>query len=251
MRACVGAKEDVLVDPLEIEGERNRPAHTLVPEAFAPHVERLNLKARPPLARQDRLDHAALVERGKVVARLPCARGELLAVVQEALLKRLEGDVALGKELDSDRVEVTKAPGRTDLVRPIVGPAIVLDEPADLEPADLVATRAGDGIGKAILELAIGEEVRRQDRHGRNEEDVAWALRAVEGEPHTVLARRLRVLQRAQRDREVGMAGVLQREQGIGDVVARDGQAGREARLGPQREIEAVAVFRDRYGFGE
>src|SRR5450759_45554 len=78
-RAVVGAVHDVLVGPFEIEGVDQHLAQAAVLELRAPHVDEPALRAGWRIVGQHGALDAAVLEGGKIVARRPGARGELLA----------------------------------------------------------------------------------------------------------------------------------------------------------------------------
>ena len=109
LRAVVGAVHDVLVGPFEIEGVDQRLAQAAVLELRAPRIDEPALRAGRRVVGNTRALDAAVLEGGKIVARRPGARGELLAEQIVAGGEALEADLAVAVIFVAHGVEIVRA----------------------------------------------------------------------------------------------------------------------------------------------
>jgi hypothetical protein len=250
MRTVVEAVEQVRVDPLEIEAERDRLPHARIAEAGPALVERLAVEIGAQLARKFALHHASVLERGKIVGGGPGARGKLAAPRDFALLECLEGRIAVPVEIDADSIEVIEAAPDGQVARPIVLHALILDEAARGDAPHLVGSGAwkrlqpGAVEGLALL-CGLGE-----DREAHDAQDRALRLPAGKGQAHLVGGKRFRRHQFGEGKLEIGMALLLQELIAEGHILRRQRRAVVEAGLRPQLEGEAVAVGGEGHAFG-
>ena len=138
----VVGEHDVLVGPLEVEGEADRFADARVLELFAAGVEIPALRAGRRAVVQRLLLHPSLVEGGEIVAVGPDARGVLLVEVDRAGLERLEGDLPLAVILEAQAAEIVLADVDRQVLGPIVVAQFVFDAAPLLQRLDLVGARA-------------------------------------------------------------------------------------------------------------
>src|SRR5262249_50806060 len=159
-----GAVHDSLVGPFEVERVDQRLAHAGIAELDAAQIDEPALRARGRVVGQLLAPDAAVLERGKVVARRPDARRQLLAIKIALAGKTLEGDVAIAIIFVAHGVEVEAAAADRQVGAPPILDAIILDVAVDLKPADLVGPRTQRRIEARFVERACRVKGPREDR---------------------------------------------------------------------------------------
>ncbi len=176
-RAVIGAVHDVLVGPFEIEGVDQRLAQPAVLELRAPGIDEPALRAGRRVVGQLRALDAAVLEGGKIVARRPGARGELLAEQIVPGGEAFEADLAVAVIFEPHHVEIVLTLRHRQIGAPPVLDALEFDEMADLEAADLVGATAERNFQRRLVERLLGIIGLRENRQAGNEQrHVAPAL---------------------------------------------------------------------------
>ena len=177
MGALVGAVHDVLVGPLEIEGVDHRLAQLRILELLPACVHEPPLRARGRIVGNDLALDTAVADRGKIVARGPHPRGELLAEQEILGGEGLKTGLALPIELEPHHVEVVEAAPIRQLRAPPVLHPLIFDEMADFEAADLVGARAERRVERGFVERPVRVVGAREDRQvGNQKRHVSPAL---------------------------------------------------------------------------
>ena len=164
MGAVVRPIHDRLVGPLEIERQDQRFAQQPVLEFLAAGVEEPALRAGRRVVGKDVLLDAAVLDRRKIVARRPDARGELLAEEIVAAGKSFERHVAVAIEFVAKGGEVVVPDRYRQIGAPPIRNAIVFDETAGLELADLVGAGAERDVERRFVETTLCVIGARKDR---------------------------------------------------------------------------------------
>ncbi|MNO98318.1 hypothetical protein D3C76_900630 [compost metagenome] len=162
--ALVGAEEQLLVGPLEVEQLDDRLAHAHVLEHRAADVEGVALHAPGILVVQLLADDAAVAHGGGVVGGRPVLRDAFLDEVELAGLERLQrhGEVAVG--VDHHGIEVVEAAVHRQVVAPVVLDPLVADRATGVDLGDAVGTAAQRRLHVGLAEIAAGPPVLGQDR---------------------------------------------------------------------------------------
>ncbi len=243
--AAKGAEHDVLVRPLEIEGEADRLADARVLELLAAQVE------MPALRRRGKVDgdllalHPAFADRRKVVAGRPGLRGVFVVEGQGAVLEGFESDRALAEILVAIAVEIVLADIHRQVAAPVIRDALELDEAALLETADAIGAGAERRLESRGLEVAALPPGGGENRHAADDEMQVAAAPRREGYAHDVVGLRLGGLELGEDGAEIGMALRLQDRQREGDVLRRQPRTVVKARLGTEQEAVGQLVGRD------
>src|SRR5215467_3117378 len=118
--ATVEVEEQVVVDPLKIEQNRERLAHAHISEHRPPSIEH-EIVARLGQSGRKRLpDDAAVAQCGKVIARLPARRIALGTHVEQATLERLMMGAGVAVVIEADLIEIPKTSVDGEIASPIV-----------------------------------------------------------------------------------------------------------------------------------
>ena len=104
------AVEQILVGPLEVEGEIERLPHAPVLELRPPQIEHEALHRLRPLDRHLLALDEAVTHRGEVVGRGPVLGARLLPIIETAGLEAFERDGLVAVILEADLVVVPLAP---------------------------------------------------------------------------------------------------------------------------------------------
>ena len=245
MRAVVGAVHDVLVGPFEIEGVDQRLAQAAILEFLAPHIHEPALRAGRRVVGQHVALDAAVLEGGKIVARRPGARGELLA--EQIVLggEAFEADLAVAVIFEAHDVEIVLPARHRQIGAPPVLHPLEFDEMPDLEAADLVGAAAERNIQRRLVERLLGIIGAREDRQAGDEQrHVAPAL-VGKAHHHRAIVGGLGAFEVAQQLRDDRMALVLQRRQRPDHVMRGERRAVVKFRLRPQRKAIGQPVVGD------
>ena len=229
--ARVGAVEEVLVGPLEVERVGERVPHPRVGEERPPRIVGERLHPGRDLVLDLLLLHEALLDRGEVVARRPALGGVLLAEVVGARLEGLERHGAVAVVVVAQDVEVVASHVHGERRRPVVRHAAVGDGAAGLGRLDAVGAGA-----EGRLDGGPGEVARRPVRarqHGELAHDERQlAIHAArERKAHGARPHRLGLDHAAVVRAEEGPAARLQRVEAPDHVGDGDGAAVVKARL--------------------
>ncbi len=177
LRARIEIEEQLLVRPLEVEGEIERLAHALVLELLAPRVDEEALGSGGALVGQRQADEAAFLDGGNVVARRPVERGELLAEIEGAGLQAFELQRAVAVVLVAQLVEIEAAAIDGQVLAPVIGAALVGDVGAGIEVGDLVGAGAERLVERRLFEGVRGViGLRENGELGDDERQVARQL---------------------------------------------------------------------------
>ncbi len=245
MRAVIGAVHDVLVGPFEIEGVDQRLAQAAVLELRAPHVDEPALRAGRRIVGQHGALDAAVLEGGKIVARRPGARGELLA--EQIILggEAFEADLAVAVIFETQRVEIVLPARHRQIGAPPILDALEFDEMAGLEAADLVGAAAERNFQRRLVERLLGiigrEKIGRPATNSGTSRPRLSAKRTTTVRS-SVASAPLKSRKQLGDDR---MALFLQRGQREGHVMRGERRAVVEFRLGAQREAVGQPVVGD------
>ena len=129
-----------MIDPFEVEQQRDRLAHANVGENRSARVEHEIAAGLRYPGRQRLLEHAAVAHGGKIVGGLPAARIVLVAQVVETALERFQMRIGLAVVIEADLVEVPQAAIDRKVAAPIIGIALKRDAFAGVDFADDIGT---------------------------------------------------------------------------------------------------------------
>ena len=241
--AGVGAVEQVLVGPLEVEGVGERLAHLGVGELGEPGVEDEALHAGGNAVADLLLDDQPLVEGRPFVGGRPHLGGILLAEVVLVRLQRLHRHGGIAVVVVADHVEVVLAAPDGQLGAPVVGDPAVGDRAAGVDAFDAVGAAAHGRLERRLLEV-VGREVGlREDRHLTHDQRQLAVEAHGEGEFHLALADLLGLQRVAIIGAVEGVAPGLEGIERKHHVVDGDRRAVVPARLGAQGEGDPRAVL--------
>ena len=142
VRPHIGALQQRLVDPLEVEGERERVADRAIGEHRLPRVEDHREHAGGPPVRQQLDRDAAILDGGEVIAGRPPCRRELLAQVVFARPEGLHHHFIVAIVVVADVVEIVQPAVYRQVPPPVVGIAAIDDAAARVDALDLVGAAA-------------------------------------------------------------------------------------------------------------
>ena len=246
--ATVEPVEEVLVEPLEVEQQRDRLAHPHIGEHRAAGVEHERQHRLRQAARKRFLDHSSVAHGGKVVSGLPAPGVGLVAQVVEAFLERLEVAVGVAKEVEAQLVEIPEAAVDREILAPIGGIAPQRHAPPGIDRGHPVGAAGERRRERGLLEMRGIDGVARQYRHqSEDERQLAVAVRG-DVEAHGAIAERGRARHLGVVDAIVRPAVVAQQFPGEDDVVGGDRRAVGERRPGVELEgdVGALVVCVDR-----
>ena len=178
MGTVVRPVHDGLVGPFEVEGVDHGFAQAAVAQLVAARVHEPTLGARGRLVGQHLFLDAPVADRGKIIARRPDARGELLA--EQIVLggESLESNVAVAVIFEAHDVEIVLAARDRKVGAPPILHPLEFDETAGGEAAHLVGARSERNVERRFVERTAGVIGLREDRHdGHEQRHVARTFR--------------------------------------------------------------------------
>src|SRR4029079_15024694 len=134
--------EQVLVGPLEIEGEVECLAYPAVLKLGAAQIENEALHRLRALDRDLLAPNEAFTHRAEIVSRRPVLRARLLPVIEIPGLQALKGDSLVAVIVEPNLVVVPLASVHGEVLAPIVGDALIGDRAPGRRLLDAVGTRA-------------------------------------------------------------------------------------------------------------
>ena len=235
LRPRVGAVEQGLVRPFEVERVAERLTYAPVLEDRAPLVEDEGLHPGGDFVLDLFLLDQAPLDRRAGVGRRPVLRDVLLPEVVLAGFERLERHVHVAIVVDADRIEILATDVDGKLRPPVILHAPVRDRAPGIDRLHAVGAVAERWLQRRLLELVFLVVRLRQDRHLADDQRQLAVLALVEDEadlavPDLLGLRDLLVIAAIER-----MPLRLQRLEGPDDVVGGDGGAVVEFRLRPER----------------
>src|SRR5664280_2288390 len=112
---------------------------------------------------------AAVLEGGKIVARRPGARGELLAEQIAPGGEAFEADLAVAVVFETHHVEIVLPARHRQISAPPIFDALEFYEMPGLEAADLVGAAAKRNFQRRLVAHLLGIRGAREDRQSGNE----------------------------------------------------------------------------------
>ena len=160
----IGAVEQCLIHPLEVERQRQRLAHPTIAERRLFVVDGQPGGIGRRLVRRGLFDNLLIVEIAAAILGRPLFGGALLAQVERARLKGFEGDIIVKVVVVAQRIEIEPPAVHRQIRRPVIFHPAVLDILTQLIAADAVGA-AGERRGaQRLVELFILPVALRQHR---------------------------------------------------------------------------------------
>ena len=241
--AAEPVREQVRVDPLEIEQHGQRLAHAPVGEDVAARVEEEAEEAVRAAGHEGRPDHLAIVDGGKVVGRFPPDGVAFDIDVEHALLEGLETRGGVAEILDRDRLVIGEAAHRRYVSAPIVGVAAVGDAGAGLDALDQIGAAADRRLKRRFAEgFHIDGVPGQHRRQGDDQRKLAVGV-LVEVEPDGAVAGLLDILYTRRAPVEGRAALLGEKLVGEDDVLGRHRNPVGPARVLIERELDPGAFL--------
>ena len=182
--SLVEVEKVVLVDPFEIEQQRQRAAHADVGKHRTAGVEHQKFRRLRHAGPDGVADHLAAAGGREIIAVVPAQRLVLDAEIVEAALERLELAVGLAIEVEPDLVEIPQAAVDREIAAPIVGIARQRHAGARLHRGDAIGAGADRPGHRGFLEGRGIDGVARQHRHQAEDQRQFAVVGAGEIESH-------------------------------------------------------------------
>ncbi len=255
--ALVGAEEQLLVRPFEVEQQADRLAYPAVLEHRAADIEGEALHPHRVVVVDAGLDEAPVAQCRRLVAGGPVLRRIFEVDVVLAGLEGFQGDRHVAIGVDGDGVEVIESAGDRKVLGPPVLDSLVADGASRIDLGDAVGAAAHRNFHAGLGKVAVGPPVFRQDRDLPEDQRQFAVAGVLEVEAHAklVLGDHLVDVRIVVAVHRVALAH--QRLEGEHHVFGGDRRAIAETGLGAQVEAHVAVVrclldlLREQAVFGE
>ena len=251
-RARVLPLEIVTVEPVEIEGQRQRLAHPHVPEEWTARVERIALHAAHIGMREVALDDLATAVPSPHVAARPVAGTVLEQPVELAGLEGFQSCHLVAEILEHHPLEIEGAAPHRQRIGPVAFHPLEGDALAEVHAVHHIGT-AGDGalVRHGVEGLALPPAT-REHRQILGQNQVQLGVGALEEEAQQPVVHHLQALHVPEiLPKERMPLGAHQRLERMAHVLGQHRRAIVETCLGPQLEHHRQTVLGQDHVLGQ
>ena len=211
-------------------------------EFLAPEVEEEALRAGRRFVGQIGPHNLALLQGRKIIGGGPVARGIFLAEIDDAGFQSFQSRVTVAEILEADLIEIIAALVDGQILRPVIGAALIGHIFAGLEGFYFVGAGAQGWLERRFREVHLRVIGFGKDRQfGDGQRQVAGAL-ALEAVAHLSLAQHLAGFDIADGDLDALVAFSRQQPETVADILGGERRAIGECRFRAQGEGDALPV---------